>query len=180
MWGSVLRPCPVNEICFHSASPPRGSCLLTEKSFVFLLRSLLCSHWERSCLPIGNTLIFLLGKVEASHWEHDFKIIFSLGSPQMHTLPVIIDLHGRASTDKVQLIVVVLNPRNSRWTCPVVATIKFEQRPPPVGVVATSWEKKVVVGVAGLALGDAVVVEIGVAHSCSSVIGAAIIRIGKA
>ncbi|EHO71326.1 hypothetical protein HMPREF9944_01182 [Segatella maculosa OT 289] len=71
MWGSVLRPCPVNEICFHSASPPRGFCLLTEKSFVFLLRSLLCSHWERSCLPIGNTLVFLLGKVEASYWEYN-------------------------------------------------------------------------------------------------------------
>ena len=77
MWGSVVRPCPVNEICFHSASPLRGFCLLTEKSFVFLLRSLLCSHWERSCLPIGNTLVFLLGKVEASHWEYDCLYIMN-------------------------------------------------------------------------------------------------------
>ena len=105
MWDSVLRPCPVNEICFHSASPPRGFCLLTEKSFVFLLRSLLCSHWERSCLPIGNTLVFLLGKVEASHWEYDFKIIFSLGSPQMHTMPVIFVFHEHAIFGKGHVIV---------------------------------------------------------------------------
>ena len=63
MWGSTVGLRPVNCFLFFVVSPRRRVSFYapTGKVFVFLLRSLLCSHWERSCLPIGKGQVFSLG-----------------------------------------------------------------------------------------------------------------------
>ena len=94
MWNLSFWPLPLLPLSFSSAQTCRwvvfrlpvgdvllfllrsllyshweGSCIPTEKGLVFPLGSLLYSNWEGSCIPIGKGLVFLLGIHRCSHWE---------------------------------------------------------------------------------------------------------------